>query len=252
MSAVGTVYIVGAGPGDPELITVRGLRLLRQAEVVLYDHLVSQDLLGEVPSLAQRIYVGKVAGKHSARQEEINRLLVEKAREGLTVVRLKGGDPFVFGRVGEEIEYLRNHGVPYQVVPGVTAASAIASQCGFSLTHRRCSSVLSFVTGHRRGDRPLDLPFSHLSGLGGTLVVYMGLGALAELREGLLGQGMDPATPVLLGERVTWPEQRLVVTTVGGMVEARDREGLAPPVLVVIGSVVELAMVNKAGAADRE
>ena len=239
----GRVFIVGAGPGDPELITVRGLRLLQQAQVVLYDHLVNPELLDEAPEDAQRIYVGKVSGHHSVSQEEINRLLVEKARQGLTVVRLKGGDPFVFGRVGEEMEFLEEHGVPYEVVPGVTAASSLAAQARFSLTHRHHSSILTFVTGHRRRDAPLDLPFSHLAGLNGTLVIYMGLGALKELQERLISEGLDPHTPVLLGRKVSWRDHMLLQTTLGDMVALRERKGLKPPVLVVVGKVAEMAKV---------
>jgi len=235
----GKVYIVGAGPGDPELITVKGLRLLRKAQVVLYDHLVHTSLLEEVPPEARRVFVGKVAGHHSMKQEKINRLLVENAQMGFTVVRLKGGDPFIFGRVGEEMEYLEAHGVPYEVVPGVTAASAAASVGRFALTHRHHASLITFVTGHRREGKPLDLPFPLLARLGGTLVVYMGLGTLEWLQKGLLEGGMDPALPVFLAHRVTWPQERLVVTTLGGMVEARDRERLTPPVLVVVGGVVQ-------------
>ncbi len=235
----GKVFIVGAGPGDPELITVKGLKLLRRAEVVLYDHLVNEAILREVPPETPKVYVGKVAGHHSVKQEEINRLLVESADKGLTVVRLKGGDPFIFGRVGEEMEFLREKGVPYEVVPGVTAASALASRGEFSLTHRGYSSLLTFVTGHRKGNGPLRLPFSSLAKLGGTLVVYMGLGALEELRDGLLSEGMEPHTPVMLGRKVGWPDERLLVTTLENMVNLREREGLTPPVLVVIGRVVE-------------
>ena len=238
MSPRGKVYIVGAGPGDPELITVKGLRVLREAEVLLYDHLVSEELLKEAPISAERIYVGKRAGHHSFKQEEINALLFEKAREGRRVVRLKGGDPFVFGRAGEEMEFLESKGIPFEVVPGVTAASALASQAKFSLTHRAHSSILTFVTGHRKGDAPLELPFSALARLGGTVVIYMGLGTLGELQQGLLEEGMEPDTPVLMGRNVTLPTQQFLSTTLGEMVSVRERVGLKPPVLVVIGRVV--------------
>ncbi len=241
---MGKVYIVGAGPGDPRLITVRGLELLREAQVVLYDHLVSEELLGEAPDYAEKIYVGKMAGRHSMGQEDINRLLLEKAGEGKMVVRLKGGDPFIFGRLGEEMECLEGAGVHYEVVPGVTAASAVASVARLSLTHRNYSSLLTMVTGHRKRNSALDLPFSSLAGMGGTLVVYMGLAALEELQERLLEAGMDPSTPVLMARGVTWSQERLLRTTLGDMVRSRDENHLASPVLLVIGHVVAMAKVE--------
>ena len=244
MSPRGKVYIVGAGPGDPELITVKGLRLLQNAQVVLYDHLVNREILREAPESAELIYVGKTAGHHSMAQEKINALLVEKVALGCMVVRLKGGDPFVFGRVGEEMDHLKAKGIPYEVVPGVTSASALAARGRFSLTHRSFSSTLTFVTGHRRNNAPLDLPFRHLSGMGGTLVVYMGLGALRELQSRLLEEGMAPSTPVLMGRRVSWPEERLLPTTLERMVDLRDEECLKSPVLVVIGDVVKTASLE--------
>ena len=153
----------------------------------------------------------------------------------------------MFGRVGEEMEFLESRGIPYQVVPGVTSASAMAARGSFSLTHRQFSSTLTFVTGHRRNNAPLDLSFRHLAGLGGTLVVYMGLGALAELQRGLLDEGMDPGTPVLMGRKVSWLEERLLPTTLEEMVSLRDQEGLKPPVLVVIGDVVKMASLPEHG-----
>jgi uroporphyrin-III C-methyltransferase/precorrin-2 dehydrogenase/sirohydrochlorin ferrochelatase/uroporphyrin-III C-methyltransferase len=175
------VYIVGAGPGDPDLLTVKALRLIQQADVVVYDRLISQAILALIPAGSKRIFVGKETGKHHMGQDEINALLVKLAITGRSVVRLKGGDPFIFGRGSEEAMYLANHGVSFEVVPGITSASACTAYAGIPLTHRGVVSGVTFVTGHCRSDKPLDLNWEKLADPGSTLVIYMGLANLQQI-----------------------------------------------------------------------
>ena len=222
-----TVYLVGAGPGDPGLITVRGLELLRRAEVVVYDRLVADELVAEAPDEALRI----ARDRHD--QPEVNRLLVEHGRDGKEVVRLKGGDPFVFGRGGEEALALVEAGVPFEVVPGVSSVAAVPAAAGIPVTHRGVSSQVTILNGHG----PLD--FAALAATPGTLVVFMGLGRLDELAAGLIDHGRGPGTPAAAIASGTLPEQRVVVARLDGIAEAAD--GLGPPALVVVGEVVSLA-----------
>jgi uroporphyrin-III C-methyltransferase len=238
---VNPVYLVGAGPGDPELITVRGLRVLRQAEVVVYDRLVSPELLDEAAAGALRVFVGKHAGGPCTSQEEINALLVHYARRGFRVVRLKGGDPFVFGRGGEEAEALVAAGIPFEVVPGVSSAVAVPAYAGIPLTHRRLSSSFAVVTGHRESgtDRP-PVDWAKLATAVDTLVVLMGLGTLPEVVEALVANGRAPETPVALIRWGTTGRQETVSGTLADIVAKAYEAALRPPVLAVIGEVVTL------------
>jgi len=236
----GTVYLVGAGPGDPGLITAKGLEILRSADVVVYDRLVAPSLLAEAPPGAERVFVGKRphGGGADLAQDEINALLVERARRGLTVVRLKGGDPFVFGRGAEECEALRAAGVPFRVVPGVTSAIAVPAAAGIPVTHRRLASAFAVVTGHEcEGVSNLD--WESLARVP-TLVVLMGLSALPEITARLLAHGADPDTPAAAIASGTLPTQRVVVATLATLAERVAEDGLEAPVTVVIGEVVQV------------
>ena len=234
----GKVFIVGAGPGDPELITVRGKRLVQMCDVLLYDHLVHPDIVALARRECEKVYVGKVSGRHSMPQDEINRLLVDRARRGKVVVRLKGGDPVIFGRAGEEMEWLDREGVDYEVVPGVTAASAAASRVKMPLTHRDHASVVTFITGHRKGNAPLSLPFDALAALGGTMAVYMGVATCGEIAASLMDAGMPRDTGVLIAQNVGLEGERFIFTTLGELPEVVVREGVKPPSLFIMGKIV--------------
>ena len=237
MSDVGTVYLVGSGPGDPDLLTVRARDLLDAADVVLHDKLPGPEILGLVPE-AKREDVGKRAGGERTPQEYTNDRLVELAREGKTVVRLKGGDPFVFGRGGEEMEHLAAHDVPFEVVPGVTSAVGGPGVAGIPVTHRDFVSSVTFVTGHEDPTKPEStVDWDALAATGGTLVVLMGVGKLPDYTRKLREAGMDPDTPVALVERATWPDMRVATGTLDTAVDVRDREGIEPPAITVIGGV---------------
>jgi len=235
----GVVYLVGAGPGDPELLTLRAVRRIREAQVAVYDHLVSDAVLSLLPKGCERIYAGKERGNHALPQEEINKLLVALARNGSRVVRLKGGDPYVFGRGGEEAEFLARYGVAFEVVPGVTSASGAAAYAGIPLTHRDCAAAVTFVTGHRRNGR-CDLDYAALARPGQTLVIYMGLATIAEIRDGLVAHGLSATTPAAVIERATTPRQRVLTTTLGELVARIEAEHYCAPALVIVGEVVRL------------
>lgn len=239
----GRVWLVGAGPGDPGLITARGLEVVRGCEALVYDRLVSPALIAEAPPQAERIYVGKQPQQHTLSQEEINALLVRLCREGKRVVRLKGGDPFVFGRGGEEALALRQAGCDFEVVPGVSSALAAPAYAGIPVTQRGVVSSFTVATGHReRGAQGASaaVDWEALAGTGGTLVVLMGMEGLPGLVEGLLRSGRDAATPVALVQWGTTPRQRTVTATLGTIVEAGRAAGLTPPVVTVVGEVVRL------------
>jgi uroporphyrin-III C-methyltransferase len=236
-AAVGTVYLVGSGPGDPELLTVKARRLLEEADAVLHDKLPGPEIIDSIPE-GNREDVGKRAGGEWTPQEYTNRRMVELAREGKTVVRLKGGDPFVFGRGGEEMEHLASEGIPFEVVPGITSAVAGPGTAGIPVTHRDHASSVSFVTGHEdptKAESAVD--WGALAATGGTIVVLMGVGKLPEYTAALRDAGMDSETPVALVERATWPEMRVATGTLADVVDVRDAEGIEPPAITVIGEV---------------
>jgi uroporphyrin-III C-methyltransferase/precorrin-2 dehydrogenase/sirohydrochlorin ferrochelatase/uroporphyrin-III C-methyltransferase len=237
----GKVYLVGAGPGDPELLTIKAARLLEEADVVVYDRLVCQDVLQMVATGVPKIFVGKAPGNHHASQDSINDMLVRLARAGHRVVRLKGGDPFVFGRGGEEALHLVRHGVDFEVVPGITAALACAAYAGIPLTHRGLARHLHFVAGHCRGDVPLDLDWQALADPQATLVFYMALMNLDEVRERLLHAGLAGDIPASLVESGTTKQQRCVNTTLDGMARAAREHRIGSPAVVIIGRVAALA-----------
>ena len=237
------VLIVGAGPGDPELLTVKAARLLGEADVVVYDRLVSRHILDLVPIGATRIFVGKAARDHHMSQDEINELLVNLARSGRQVVRLKGGDPFVFGRGSDEAVHLAKNGIPFEVVPGVTAAAGCAAYAGIPLTHRGMAKGLRFITGHRQDDQDLDIDWKTLADPETTLVVYMGLRNVARICGELLAAGMPPEIPAAAIEKGTTPEQRIVTSTLAALPDAIGEAGLGAPTLVIIGRVVALAEI---------
>ncbi|WP_204357322.1 uroporphyrinogen-III C-methyltransferase [Halogeometricum borinquense] len=235
--SVGTVYLVGSGPGDPDLMTVKAARLLETADVVLHDKLPGPEILERIPE-EKREDVGKRAGGEWTPQEYTNRRLVELAREGKTVVRLKGGDPFVFGRGGEEMEHLAAADIPFEVVPGITSAIAGPGTAGIPVTHRDHASSVSFVTGHEDPTKEESaVDWDALAATGGTLVVLMGVGKLPDYTAALREAGMDPETPVALVERATWPEMRVATGTLDTIVSVRDETEIEPPAITVIGEV---------------
>lgn len=236
----GFVWLIGAGPGAPDLITLRGLRALQGAEAVVYDELANQELLRECQEKCELYPVGKRAGRHNATQGEINALLVSLAQAGRKVVRLKGGDPLVFGRAGEEIEALRAAGLPFEIVPGVTAATASAAVAGLPLTHRDHSSAVVFVTGHQCAANTGGLDWHALTKLRATLCFYMGVRRLPEIAHNLLHHGMSADTPLALISEATLPAQKITITTLGAA-EKMSSEQIVQPALVVIGEVVRLS-----------
>ena len=233
----GEVYLIGAGPGDPDLLTFKAARLLQAADVVLYDRLISPQILEMARRDAERIYVGKKRADHSVPQPQINQLLLELAQQGQCVVRLKGGDPFIFGRGGEEIELLARHDVPFQVVPGITAASGCASYAGIPLTHRDHAQSVRFVTGQLRNGR-VDLPWRELATPGQTVVFYMGLGSLPIICQQLQAHGRNPQTPVALVEQGTTSNQRTLTGTLANMAEVVGAATVHAPTLMIVGEVV--------------
>ena len=235
----GEVYLVGTGPGDPDLLTFRALRLMQQADVVLYDRLIGDGILNLVRRDAERIYVGKLKDNHVVPQEEIGELLIRLAGEGKRVLRLKGGDPFVFGRGGEEIEALSENGISFQVIPGVTAAVGCASYAGIPLTHRDHAQSCVFVTGHEK-DGELHLNWQSLIQPRQTVVVYMGLSSMGAITEGFMANGADPATPAAVVENGTRAGQRVIAGTLESIKKESDEAGIRSPALIIIGSVVTL------------
>ncbi|HLF08386.1 MAG TPA: uroporphyrinogen-III C-methyltransferase [Dehalococcoidia bacterium] len=240
MGATGTVYLVGAGPGDPGLITARGLELLRRAEVLVYDRLVNARLLDEAPQEAERVYVGRAASQAEMPQDPVNALMIERARAGRTVVRLKGGDPFVFGRGGEEAEALAAAGVPFEVVPGISSAIAVPAYAGIPLTHRDYASSFLVATGQESRDRPSRMRWEHLAHGADTLVFLMAFETLEKVVTNLIEHGRAPDTPVAVVQQGTEPVQRTVVGTLGDIVAKVRVARMGPPAVVVVGEVVRL------------
>lgn len=233
----GIVYLVGAGPGDPDLITVAGVKALQGADVVLYDRLVNLALVAHVPACAEKIFVGKAAHQHALEQHEINSLLVAYAEQGKTVVRLKGGDPFVFGRGGEEAEACTAAGIEWRVIPGVTSAVSVPARAGIPLTHRDASSCFAVITGHRADEHPASLDWSALARMD-TLVILMGIENLTQIVWALGAQGKPCETPAAIIENGTLPDERVLVGTLGSIVEQAEAENVRAPTVIVIGEVV--------------
>ncbi|MCW8090553.1 siroheme synthase CysG [Alteromonas sp. ASW11-130] len=236
---VGEVYLVGAGPGDADLLTFRALRLMQKADVVIYDRLVSPQILELVRRDAEKLYVGKAKSLHTVPQNEINTLIVEKAKQGQRVVRLKGGDPFIFGRGGEEIASLVDAGIGFQVVPGITAANGASSYAGIPLTHRDHAQSVVFATGHLKDDT-VDLNWSALAHANQTIVFYMGLTGLSIICQKLIAHGLSKDTHIALIENATMPEQRVVAGTLNNIESLAQNADIQPPALIIVGSVVSL------------
>ncbi|PJF31651.1 MAG: uroporphyrinogen-III C-methyltransferase [Phototrophicales bacterium] len=242
-STIGKVYLVGAGPGDPDLITVKGLRLLQHADVVIYDRLAPKALLTHVPNGAELIDASKDGHQHTLKQPEINALLVQKAKEGKQVVRLKGGDPFVFGRGAEEALYCHAAGVPFEIVPGVTSAIAVPAYAGVSVTHRDYASAFTVFTGHENPNKPaniLDFEAIAHAAKAGTLVMLMGATYLQDLIRHLITSGIDPQTPAMCIEWGTVPQQRVVTAPLVDLPERAKADNIGSPAITVIGEVVHL------------
>ncbi len=235
------VYIVGAGPGDPELITVKAARLVRNADVILYDRLVSEETIGLAKEGCELIYVGKHPGEPSTPQERINEMLVEKAREGGSVVRLRGGDPFLFGRGGEEAQILSREGIPYEIVPGITSAISVPAYAGIPVTQRHVASSVAFITGHEASTKTKrTVEWERIAQSVDTLVVMMGIRNLGSITERLINGGRDPETPVAIIEKGTTEDQRTITGTLGTIAAKARAEGIKPPAITIIGKVVNL------------
>jgi len=236
----GKVYLVGSGPGDPELLTIKALRLIKEADVIVYDQLPGPEILASLPKSAELIDVGKYAGDHTLSQDEINRLLVDYASQGKTVVRLKGGDPYLFGRGGEEALELREAGIEFEVVPGITSAIAVPAYAGIPITHRDNASMVTIITGHEQKKDGSMLDWEWLSRSLGTLVILMGVSTLGTYIPELMRYGSDPDTPVAIIERGTRDDQVVTTGSLSTIVGIAEDRGVKAPAIVVIGDVVRL------------
>lgn len=236
----GKVWLVGAGPGDIGLLTLKGLHVLREADVIVYDHLVGRSLLTVIGEHGRMINVGKEAGHHPVAQERINQILVEEAEKGQSVVRLKGGDPFLFGRGGEELQVLKDNGIPYEVVPGVTSSLAVPAYQGIPVTHREYASSVHIITGHKKKGGESDLDYRALAQLKGTLVFLMGVTALGDIRAGLLDAGMSPDIPAAVLQEGTTARQKKVVAPLKDLQREAKQAGIKPPAIIVVGEVCRL------------
>ncbi len=237
----GKVYLVGAGPGDPGLITVKGQKLLESCDVVVYDNLIPDELIVTLPAKIEKHYVGKRGGKTCISQDEINELLLRLARDGKKVVRLKGSDPIIFGRGGEEARYLKEHDIPFEIIPGVTAAVAASAYAGIPLTDREKASFVIFATGHKAKDKEISsVPWRQIAGLpGGTLAIYMGVSEIANITKELLDGGMDASTPAAIIERGTYPTSRTVISTLGKLSDDAVQNNIKSPAVIFIGRTIE-------------
>jgi uroporphyrin-III C-methyltransferase len=241
MMVKGEVYLVGAGPGDVELITVKGMRLIAEANVIVHDSLIGMDLLDSARNDVELIDVGKRGSHHKAEQDEINQILIDKAGEGNLVVRLKGGDPFLFGRGGEEAEALRGAGIPVHVVPGVSSSLSVPALSGIPVTHRDLASMVTIVTGHESALKDTEvLDWSNLAKLGGTIVIMMGMSNLEKNMERLVTGGMDPRTPVTVIEKGSTPEQRTVSADITMIAAECKARGVSAPAVIIVGKVASL------------
>lgn len=235
------VMLVGAGPGDPDLLTVKAHRLLSEVDVVVYDRLVSKSIMALIPATTERVFAGKRASNHYMPQDDINNTLVDLAKQGKRVMRLKGGDPFVFGRGGEEALHLVRNGVPFEVVPGITSSAGCAAYAGIPLTHRGLSHGVRFVTGHSKGDDPLELDWRSLADPDTTLVVYMGMANVAEIASKLISHGLKGETPVAVINMGTRPSQKTLITNLSELPACVANASIKGATLFVIGEVVTLA-----------
>ena len=236
----GKVYLVGAGPGDPGLVTLRAAKVIRDADVILYDRLVGSGVMDMIPSSIKRIYVGRAVGDEATHQERTNRIMAEHARMGRSVVRLKGGDPVIFGRGGEEAEFLKECKIPYEIIPGITSGLGSATYAGIPLTHRRYSSSVVFVTGHDDPAKEEVVKWRELAGAVDTIVIMMGLSRIGTICSELIQGGMDDDTPVAVIQNGTMPDQRMVTGDLAGIADMVRREGVSPPANIIIGRVVDL------------
>lgn len=241
MNKQGKVWLVGAGPSDEGLLTIKGKTVLQQADVVVYDKLVGYGILNLIPLTAKKINVGKTAGSHPIPQEKINQILLEEAQKGQRVVRLKGGDPFVFGRGGEELELLVQHQIPFEIVPGVTSAVSVAAYAGIPITHRDYASSFHVITAHKKHNSKTKIDYQSLTKLGGTLVFLMGVGAVAEVCEGLLKAGMNQHMPAAILEQGTTAYQRRVVATISDLAQQALKQQIQSPAIIVVGEVCKLS-----------
>jgi uroporphyrin-III C-methyltransferase len=236
----GRVYLVGAGPGDPKLLTVKAVELLKEADVIIYDRLVGEEILNLAPKKAEKIYVGKRTGKHEVPQDKITELIIEKAQKGGKVVRLKGGDPFIFGRGGEEAEALAEKGIEFEVVPGVSSAVVAPAYAGIPLTHRDYASSVAIITGHRAGDAERVIDWAKIADAVDTMVILMGVESLDAIVSKLLEGGVRPDKPVAIVESGTYPQQRTLISTLKAVVAEAKAKQIKPPSVIVIGDVANL------------
>ena len=246
------VYLVGAGPGDPDLLTIKALKVIQAAKAVVYDRLVGEEIINLIPAQAMRVFVGKETGRHHMPQEEINKLLVSLAKAGHVTVRLKGGDPYIFGRGGEEALCLARHGVAFEVIPGVTAAAACASSVGVPLTHRGFATGVRFITGHAQEDKELELAWDKLADPDCTLVIYMGLANAGKIASKLIQGGLSADTPAMIVERGATKDERVIKTELSQLAEQIISQDVKPPALMIIGKVVDLSLILSAKISDHE
>ena len=239
MPQPGKVYLVGAGPGHPELLTLKAAELIKRGDVIIYDRLIQEEVLALARSSAERIYMGKPLGKHESRQDEVNELLVRKARDGKSVIRLKGGDPFLFGRGGEEAEYLADHGIPFEVIPGVCSALSAPLSASIPVTHRDAASSVVIVTGHNADGTEARIDWNALARID-TLVFLMGVHNLEKIAGHLIAAGRPPDTPAAMIQMAFWPGERTVTGTLGTIAEVCRRAAIEAPATLVIGEVVRV------------